>query len=462
MTQLTSQRYVVASFVITFGLTAGSTASRAADVANALPVYRFEVGQELTYKGESQTKSDGDSKQPRYTFLTDWKATVVRKNADGSYRLIVRSTQKLVMDGKANGAHSTIGYCDVFPDGRIVQNSTLGYSLDPSPLFPRLPDNAKEVAAGWEDIRHDGDGSNIFKVESQPKSPGGDWKIAEVRKSPLDEIYLMTYKGTVTFDPKRGLVTKVLGDTTQGYGIKGKGTQTLELVSVDKHDPAWAAKLAHEADVYFQANQAYEDKFTLASKDDKASKKLLDEAKAILTTAQKEISLPLLKEQLDETVKSHKNMVSYAADEAARRAKVVGHPAAEWEATDLKGKSHTLKEFHGKVVVMDFWYRGCGWCMRAMPQVKQLAAEFKGQPVVVLGMNTDRDEADAKFVVDKMKLDYATLKIDRNLPEKYGVQGFPTMIIIDQQGKVHDMHVGYSPTLQREVGEIVRQLLAKR
>jgi thiol-disulfide isomerase/thioredoxin len=462
MTHLTSHRYVVASFVVAFGLGLGGTASRAADVLNALPVYRFEVGQELTYKGETQTKSDGDSKQPRYTFHTDWKASVVRKNPDGSCRLIVRSTQKMVMNGKANGGHSSLGYCDIFPDGRMIQNSTLGYSLDPSPLFPRLPDNAKEVAAGWEDIRHDGDGSNKFKVEAQPKSAGGDWKIAEVRKSPLDEIYLLTYKGTVTFDPMSGLATKVQGNTTQGYGIKGKGTQTLELVSVDKHDPAWAAKLGHEADAYFRANQAYEDKFALGSKDDKASKKLLDEAKAILTAAQKEISLPLLKEQLDETVKSHKSMADYAAGEATRRAKVVGHPAAEWEAADLKGKSHTLKEYHGKVVVMDFWYRGCGWCMRAMPQVKQLAAEFKGQPVVVLGMNTDRDEADAKFVVDKMKLDYATLKIDHSLPEKYGVQGFPTLIIIDQQGKVHDMHVGYSPTLQREVGEIVRQLLAKQ
>jgi thiol-disulfide isomerase/thioredoxin len=165
---------------------------------------------------------------------------------------------------------------------------------------------------------------------------------------------------------------------------------------------------------------------------------------------------------LDDSIKSYDRMASYVSGEAARRAKVVGHPAAEWEAADLKGKSHTLKEYRGKVVIMDFWYRGCGWCMRAMPQVKQLAAEFKGQPVVVLGMNTDRDEADAKFVVDKMKLDYQTLKIEQNLPEKYGVQGFPTLIIIDQQGKVHDMHVGYSPTLQREVGEIVRQLLAKQ
>lgn len=100
--------------------------------------------------------------------------------------------------------------------------------------------------------------------------------------------------------------------------------------------------------------------------------------------------------------------------------------------------------------------------MRAMPQMKQLAAEFKQAPVAIIGMNIDPVEADAKFVVDKMKLEYATLRIDRKLPQKFGVRGYPTLVIIDPQGKVHDVHVGYSPTLQQEVGEVVRQLLAKR
>ena len=54
---------------------------------------------------------------------------------------------------------------------------------------------------------------------------------------------------------------------------------------------------------------------------------------------------------------------------------------------------------------MDFWYRGCGWCMYAMPQVKQLAEDYKDKPVVVLGMNTDRNEEDARFVVKELGLD---------------------------------------------------------
>ena len=110
--------------------------------------------------------------------------------------------------------------------------------------------------------------------------------------------------------------------------------------------------------------------------------------------------------------------------------------------------------------MLDFWYRGCGWCVRAMPQISQLADDFKGQPVAVLGMNTDREEKDAKFVVEAMKLDYPMLKAE-GLPKKYGVQGFPTLVIIGPDGTVRDLHVGYSPTLREEVGKTIRELLKK-
>ena len=189
----------------------------------------------------------------------------------------------------------------------------------------------------------------------------------------------------------------------------------------------------------------------LASRDANASKKLGDEAKELLVAAEKAVTLSIVKEQLDHELKQHERMASYCTEEAQRRAEVIGRPAAEFKVDDLKGKPHELKDFKGKVVIMDFWYRGCGWCMRAMPQVKELAEEFRDQPVAVLGMNTDRKEDDAKFVIDKMGLTYLTLKAE-GLPEKYGVRGFPTLVIIDKQGKVQDLHVGYSPDLQKEVG----------
>jgi hypothetical protein len=63
--------------------------------------------------------------------------------------------------------------------------------------------------------------------------------------------------------------------------------------------------------------------------------------------------------------------------------------------------------------------------------------------------------------MDKLKLNYPTLRAE-GLPEKYGVQGFPTLIIIDQKGVVRGRHVGYSPTLSEEVIKTIDGLLAAK
>src|SRR5262249_2298317 len=99
--------------------------------------------------------------------------------------------------------------------------------------------------------------------------------------------------------------------------------------------------------------------------------------------------------------------------------------------------------------------------IRAMPQINQLTQDFKDQPVAVLGMNIDKDEKDALFVIDKMKLAYPSLKAE-GMPEKYGVQGYPTLIILDQKGKVADVHVGYWPTLRADVAKSLKRLLEKK
>ena len=190
-------------------------------------------------------------------------------------------------------------------------------------------------------------------------------------------------------------------------------------------------------------------------------KDLLAKAETTLKDAKDSLTLPDLREQIDVQLKKHKQMESYFTEEAQNRSAVLGKPAADWETKDLEGKTHSLKGYKGKVVILDFWYRGCGWCIRAMPQMKELAEDFKGQPVAVLGMNTDSEEKDAKFVVDEMKLNYPVLKAE-GLPEKYHVRGFPTLIIVDQTGKVADVHVGYSPTLREEVAKAVKRLLARQ
>jgi thiol-disulfide isomerase/thioredoxin len=232
------------------------------------------------------------------------------------------------------------------------------------------------------------------------------------------------------------------------------------LVSVKDSPAEFVKQLAAEAETYFAASKRYDDLNSAAGKKAAQAKELLGKAESALKETKDKVKLDVVREQLDSQLKNHEQYSKYTLEDAERRAKHVGKPAAPFKTTDLDGKEYSLDGLRGKVLVLDFWYRGCGWCIRAMPQMRELADDFKGQPVAILGMNTDRNEKDARFVIDAMNLNYPTLKAE-GLPEKFGVQGFPTLVIIDQSGTVRDLHVGYSPTLREEVGKTIRELLKK-
>jgi thiol-disulfide isomerase/thioredoxin len=421
-----------------------------------LPRYKFEPGQEMTYRTTSTFKYAEKKNAGERGRRADWTVWVVRANDDGSFRLVIRQVDSSfqVVSGKKyeQPARTTLVYADVFPDGRVLPNDTIKYQGHPGSIFPRLPKDATEAAREWSWER-DGDRFTAKPVK------GKGFQFETVTESPMNAIYLSSSKSTYTFG--QGRISKVESVSTQGYGINGKWTGTTELLGVKATDPTQGKQLAAEERGYFESVAAYDKavhEAGLVGAD--IAKKKLESAVAALRTANKGLTHSGLKEALDARVKQHEQMAKYLVEDAARREKVVGKPAEAFDTTDIDGKRVKLVDLKGKVVVLDFWYRGCGWCIKAMPQMNGLAEDFRGKPVAIFGMNTDRKEEDARFVIEKMALKYPTLKAI-GLPEKFGVQGFPTLIVIDQQGKVHDMHVGYTATLRQDVGRQIKALLEK-
>jgi thiol-disulfide isomerase/thioredoxin len=182
------------------------------------------------------------------------------------------------------------------------------------------------------------------------------------------------------------------------------------------------------------------------------------QGRALLEAAAKNATTEDVKQQFANALKEQDANFSYSLQSAKERADLLGKPAKAWQARDIDGKDWSLADLRGKVVVMDFWYRGCGWCMYAMPQVKQLTIDFKDKPVVFLGMNTDRNDDDAKFVVKEFGLPYAQIKAE-TIAKDMNVHAFPTMIIVDQLGIVRAFEVGWSPNLREKVTAKLEKLL---
>jgi len=415
-----------------------------------LPRYTFEVGQQLTYQSTSTYTSKRGSRDTNKKYVI-W---VAAKNDDGSWRLIVQDSRVL----SSSELTTAFVYVDLAPDGTYQPNPTLGPLFDPTSVFLPLPKDEQELEKGWQgtasfdttiDCHQDAD------AEAKDDMCVFDFE----RNSPMNEIYLVTSTGQATFNTERGLIEQIDTASTQRYGIESEGTGKTTLESTETKTPEWMSDFYKEATAYFEASQRSDDLLEKAA-DSEDSDAVLQEAKQLLEDGKEQAANELVVKLYERQLKSFDGKAKYYAENAKRLAEVLDKPAFEFETTGLNGQKYALKDYRGKVVVLDFWYRGCGWCIRAMPQMKELAETFSDQPVQIFGMNTDKDEENALFVIEKMQLNYPSLKAE-GLPKEYHVRGFPTLLIIDKQGVVRDVHVGYSANLAEEVGSEVRKLLAE-
>ncbi len=437
--------------------------SRAPYLPSTPPRYRLQVGQELVYSGWDEFKyTDG-----KIINRDSWKVWVVRENEDGSWRLIIRNGN-IDLQERDNAEkkpaepeleYVTFGYCNLFPDGRLVENELTGSHLKIPNLLPLLPKDQAEIQQGWTG-KEKMDTTAQYRVLSK-KSDKDHLVVEVVRESPMNVIYGFEFKDTIVFDVPRGLPEKIDSESKQTYGFNGAGHGVTKLDEVNICNAEWCGQFAADAENYFKNQEVYSRiRRERRIKADEL-KKSLDAWAEELKAAKGNMKSPEIQKQIDELLAKFEQEKKYAIEDAQDREAILDKPAAQWDTKDLDGKPHALKDYMGKVVILDFWYRGCGWCVRAMPQVKEVAAHFADKPVVVLGMNTDRETADAKFVVEKLGLNYTNLDA-KEIREKYKVQGFPTLIIIDPEGVVRDIQRGYSPTLKEEVIESVEEILNKR
>ncbi len=419
--------------------------------AGERPRYKLKVGQQLTYRSSSEFKYEGGS----HEYKKDYVIWVAAKNDDGSWRLIIRDSMQFSRGGEPR---ITFAYLDLAPDGSYKPNPSLGYRLDPTSIFIPLPKDDPQAESGWQGPATY-DAVLQCRRNTQSEAKDGMYVIDFVRTSPMDEIYLSTSRGKVTFDTQRGVVQRIDSENTQGYGFNGKGTGQTTLESIETKPADWLSVFHNEATTYFDIAKRYDALIAKAAKSPEPEA-LLKRARTLAEEGKREATNKTIIDQYSDRLANHDRTAQYYVDQARRRTQVVGKPGFDFSTTDFDGKTHALKQYRGKVVILDFWYRGCGWCIRAMPQIKEVAETFASQPVQVFGMNTDRKEEDARFVIDKMQLNYPNLRA-KGLPEKFQVRGFPTLIIIDQQGVVRDLHVGYSADLAEKVTNTVRKLIGE-
>jgi peroxiredoxin len=109
---------------------------------------------------------------------------------------------------------------------------------------------------------------------------------------------------------------------------------------------------------------------------------------------------------------------------------------ADFTLTELGGKTWTLKEQRGKVVVLNFWATWCPPCRKEMPDLEALYQQFKEQGLVILAIS-DEDAVKVRPFIAQHKVTYPIL-LDpgRKVNELFQIEGIPKTFVYDRNGKL--------------------------
>ena len=120
-----------------------------------------------------------------------------------------------------------------------------------------------------------------------------------------------------------------------------------------------------------------------------------------------------------------------------------------------------LDALRGKTVYVDFWASWCAPCLRSMPAYNELYNRLKGEDFEFVAINVDNPIEDGlDFLIDE-PLDFLIPSDpDGEAAELFGVIGMPTSYLIDPEGTIRLVHMGFRDGDMEEIEAAINELIA--
>ena len=141
---------------------------------------------------------------------------------------------------------------------------------------------------------------------------------------------------------------------------------------------------------------------------------------------------------------------------------VRGEPPPDALGVDKDKHEVHVSDYHGKVVVLTFWASWCGYCLKELPILESVQRKAGKDRIAVVAINTDKDRSDYLAMRRRMKGFTMTMTEDRggdSVADRYGVTGYPHMVMIDKEGLVAFTQEGYSKESLPKIVEEINGLL---
>lgn len=121
-----------------------------------------------------------------------------------------------------------------------------------------------------------------------------------------------------------------------------------------------------------------------------------------------------------------------------------------------------LKKLKGKVVYLDFWASWCPPCAKSFPFLNELQHQYYEDGLEIVGVNLDEVPEDAQQFLRKFPADFTIVgDLSKQCAKELGVAAMPSSYLIDRNGVIRHVHLGFRDGQVAELREKVEQLITE-
>ena len=153
---------------------------------------------------------------------------------------------------------------------------------------------------------------------------------------------------------------------------------------------------------------------------------------------------------------------SFAAGAAGELRAWSGGPPPPLALADLSGKLHTLEQYRGKVVLVNFWATWCEPCRAEMPSMDKLRRSLEGRPFEVLAVNLAEPRSRIEKFLEQMPLGFpVVLDRDSSVARAWKAKLLPASFLVGRDGRIRYAAYGELDWASEAVRARVNDLLGE-
>lgn len=151
-----------------------------------------------------------------------------------------------------------------------------------------------------------------------------------------------------------------------------------------------------------------------------------------------------------------------ASRQGLRSSPLVGR-TVDVAAQDMYGREVRVPQGGGTVRIVDFWATWCDPCRDQLPFLDRLASEYGAQGLAVYGVSFDEDRAALERFLEHTPVSFEILwdKGGTTLADRLELTRLPTTLLVDRQGVVRDVHLGFDRAQEASIESAIRELLSE-